>query len=245
MKKERLFVVFIFISQILFSQGNKGVITYEIKYNENYINNYWEKERSTIKDKMVLHTRDQMHKKGLTATGILKFSGAESLYKVKDKLNVEMDLSENIIKSYAGGDNKYYYNNITNTSLEEDCYLLGECFIIKNDIYDWKITNNTKLIGNNICKSAELVDVVIGKKRKIVAWYAPSIKYPFGPIGYNGLKGLILELSIDNKIFFRAKKIELNKKNTRIRKIKNTAILSEAEFEKLCRKNFPKELFDN
>ena len=43
----------------------------------------------------------------------------------------------------------------------------------------------------------------------IEAWYTPEIPMPYGPIGYGGLPGLILQLERSHVIFI-AKEITLN-----------------------------------
>ena len=42
---------------------------------------------------------------------------------------------------------------------------------------------------------------------KIEAWYAPKLPFKFGPKGYNGLPGLILEIKQNDKHYVRAIKI--------------------------------------
>jgi GLPGLI family protein len=52
---------------------------------------------------------------------------------------------------------------------------------------------------------------VDGEKQDILvtAWYAPDIPVRFGPIGYGGLPGLILELQNESATFY-VTKINLN-----------------------------------
>jgi GLPGLI family protein len=93
---------------------------------------------------------------------------------------------------------------------------------------DWKITAETKEIMGNVCYKAVCERVVINSvgtfRSDVIAWFCPKYPFPFGPIGYGKLPGLIFELQNKNAVF-GLKKIslntndsicELNKKNSSI-----------------------------
>ncbi|MCK8142224.1 GLPGLI family protein [Flavobacterium sp. I-SCBP12n] len=78
---------------------------------------------------------------------------------------------------------------------------------------DWNLTSETKLIDNYLCyKATSSNKVVYGDKvwnHPVVAWYCPKLPFPYGPIGYGNLPGLILELQVRNAIY-GVKSINLN-----------------------------------
>lgn len=61
--------------------------------------------------------------------------------------------------------------------------------VIKN----WKLIDETKIINTINCKKAE----VTFKGRNWVAWYASEIPFPYGPMKFSGLPGLIIKIADD------------------------------------------------
>jgi GLPGLI family protein len=61
-------------------------------------------------------------------------------------------------------------------------------------ISDWKLVSETKVINTINCKKAE----VTFKGRNWIAWYSPEIPFPYGPMKFSGLPGLIIKI-IDEK----------------------------------------------
>jgi GLPGLI family protein len=100
---------------------------------------------------------------------------------------------------------------------------------------EWKILTETKKIDNYLCYKAEYRYMIInrlGKEKEIVitAWFAPSLPFPFGPIEFHGLPGLILELN-QNYTTYLAKKITLTSDTIKIDFPKGKTITHE-EYEK-------------
>lgn len=60
--------------------------------------------------------------------------------------------------------------------------------------FRWKILSEIRDIQGYICMSAETADTVKGQR--ILAWFTTELPLPFGPEGYGGLPGMILELDI-------------------------------------------------
>lgn len=92
----------------------------------------------------------------------------------------------------------------------------GKTYLVvyENKMGGWKLLNETKKIENYTCYKAvlrEQSDRTL-KEYDVIAWYTPEIPVPYGPIGYGGLPGLILELKYKQAIFI-ADKITLNPKN--------------------------------
>lgn len=60
-------------------------------------------------------------------------------------------------------------------------------------IRNWKLVNETKIINTINCKKAE----VTFKGRNWIAWYSPEIPFPYGPMKFSGLPGLIVKITDD------------------------------------------------
>ena len=65
--------------------------------------------------------------------------------------------------------------------------------IIKN----WKLVDETKIINSINCKKAE----VTFKGRNWIAWYSQEIPFPYGPMKFSGLPGLIIKITDDKGDF--------------------------------------------
>lgn len=100
---------------------------------------------------------------------------------------------------------------------------------------NWILTNETKLIDNYLCyKATNIFTVNNGEKifnHPVIAWYCPKLPYPYGPIGYGNLPGLILELQVRN-VVYGAKSIQINS-NLRfdIKSLDKIKVLNEKELE--------------
>jgi len=65
--------------------------------------------------------------------------------------------------------------------------------VIKN----WKLVDEAKVINTINCKRAE----VTFKGRNWIAWYSPEIPFPYGPMKFSGLPGLIIKITDDKRDF--------------------------------------------
>ncbi len=112
-------------------------------------------------------------------------------------------------------------NNNKSLAVREDEFLLIDSLQTK-----WNITSETKKIENFTCyKATQEISIINGAKntdgsvkifkKTITAWFSPEIPYSFGPAGYGGLPGLIIELQDENKLF-GLQKLELISENTPI-----------------------------
>ncbi|MCF8715828.1 GLPGLI family protein [Joostella atrarenae] len=103
-------------------------------------------------------------------------------------------------------DQQWYFDASNNIQL---CYreIFGEKFLISNNIEEspWVLTNETKIIGGYKAYKAKTTRTFIGsnglQEGDVEAWYTPKIAMNHGPLGFVGLPGLIIELSIQNTTF--------------------------------------------
>ena len=128
------------------------------------------------------------------------------------------------------------YKNILEKRMANKTELMGKVFLIKDNLvtYDWKLTGETKNIGNYTCYKAVFekeeetiqINMIDGdvkeekvlKKRTLVAWYTPDVPISNGPRDYGGLPGLILEVN-DGDLTIVCSEIVLNPKE--LKKLKN------------------------
>lgn len=112
----------------------------------------------------------------------------------------------------ANSDRPWYQDlgnksSLRNKKIKDTIYI-----VIRNDRMEgWTFHNETKDIDGYTCYKATKhhSDPDSDVEFTIEAWYTPEIPMPFGPIGYGGLPGLILQLERSHVIFV-ADKLTLN-----------------------------------
>ncbi|MCB0439457.1 MAG: GLPGLI family protein, partial [Mangrovimonas sp.] len=119
--------------------------------------------------------------------------------------------------------------------------IFGESFVIKTSLNEnkWKLTKESKLIGNYYCLKATISYVVSNSQgdftKQVVAWYCPEIPYNFGPKNYSGLPGLILELT-DDKIIYTVKNIDFKSGEVEINQLPKGKYITQEELNKMAKK---------
>ena len=117
----------------------------------------------------------------------------------------------------TNGDQRHYLNITDSVRLYEKVMSNSSSVVhVEQDFasLDWTLSEERKTIGRYDCRKAtgsfsftnhlgNLVTV------PVTAWFAPALPYPYGPLGYHGLPGLILELELasGNRRGYRAKEI--------------------------------------
>lgn len=133
-----------------------------------------------------------------------------------------------------------FYTNKPKKLIINQKFSLGENFLISVTPFDWKLTQETKKIGNYVCYKATTIKHVEGRngkmQRVVTAWYTTQIPYNFGPKDYNGLPGLILELQEDN-LLINATKITIQPtKKKIIEKPTEGEKVTQQEYDSLVKK---------
>ena len=171
--------------------------------------------------------------------------GAQALqFKLNANKNTSYFTMEEVMSSsetefaiaFSEASNSYFIDNAKREKLKYVNSFMGEYIYNYEETTNWKLENETKQIGSYLCYKATSEKVVINPKgtfkHPIVAWYCPSIPFNFGPKGYTGLPGLILELQVRN-ITWGATKIELSNENKNIEKPTKGKLITEEEYKKL------------
>ena len=130
-----------------------------------------------------------------------------------------------------GGSSSIYMDMNTKTSISQE-NILDRTFLIKETVktYDWNITTENKEIINKKCTKAPLKD-----NPPIVAWFTSEIPVSFGPMGYYGLPGLILQLETPSKNYI-IQEISVSKENISIKAPDKGKEISREDFDALKKK---------
>ena len=146
----------------------------------------------------------------------LKFNKNESLYfweeEMLDDATNEIEFNLAILK--GGGRAKYYMNKDENLNLVQ----------FKSPINNnWYI--ETSLLNNQNWTVLKETDTILGYKvfkavsnNGDIAWFAPDIPVPFGPLGKGNLPGLILKWDTTKARIIEAVEIKLSKKTLKIKR---------------------------
>jgi GLPGLI family protein len=216
MKKKIVLIILIFNINLIFSQ-KYSVIEYKVTFGEDDIyKNFGENEFNKLKK--------QVESESFS----LEFSKNKSYFYNNQILDSENDSWNKIRKEYLKDKDSSFTYKIN----------YSENLLIKiKRKTDWKITSESKYIDNILCYKAEST-YTLNRPNKtfvfpIVAWFAPSIPFGFGPLGYGDLPGLILELQ-ERNVNYGAVKINLESINDfKIPNFERYKKIDEAEFEKI------------
>jgi GLPGLI family protein len=224
---KNLFYLLLFISLPSFSQIKGGEISYTVslKFDEGF------SKDKNLKD---YYKKAQEGAKKLILT--LKFNEKESIFYANDLME---DEEIEWAKSFTETDDIYYVQQNSDNKLLQTEIFQGKYVINYSEKRTWKLENESKLIDGYLCYKATSELVVKNSvgvfKYPIVAWYCPSIPLNFGPKGYSGLPGLILELQERNTLF-GVQKINVAEKNVIIKKPNDGKIVTQEEFDKITSK---------
>lgn len=172
-------------------------------------------------------------------------NSTESRFEYIDAMSNDGDRVNTRFIGRGGGKGVYYKNLGDNTKLL-GLNQSGKDFIIVEDFkkYDWKLSKaKTKKILGYDCFFATTSFVEYNPILKenitlvINAWYAPGIASSFGPSGYDGLPGLVLESSTSS-FYFIASNIEYLEKAPIIKKPTKGKEVTLKEFNELIFRSF-------
>lgn len=184
-----------------------------------------------------------MLKKQFEKTYLLTFNKEESLYKEDESLAPPSKGGEMVFVSVLGGSGELY-KSIKEQRYVKQTDLLGKEFLIQDSLntLGWQLQSDTKSIGTYTCFKATLErevesDYDSTKKTQIVtAWYTPQIPVSNGPEEFQGLPGLILEISYDSQIIL-CSKISLNpSKQIVIKQPTSGKTVTQSEFDAIMLK---------
>ncbi len=216
-------VLMLFVSSIAFAQDFQGKAIYQTKSTLDI-----DFASSGIPADRIKMIQERM-KSQLEKTFELTFDKVASIYKEEVKLDQSAGGRGGMRFMMMGGgaSGDYYKNTQSKTSVKESEFS-GKNFLIKDALktYEWKMEQETKMIGQNLCfKATTVIEVPVrpefrfGRRNAeqnnkdeeevkeeapkteqvvVTAWYAMEIPVSHGPDDFWGLPGLILEVSYGN-----------------------------------------------
>ncbi len=209
----------------------------EIKYKVEIVDFGEIKNLEKESDKrMIMSIKNELDKKSF----VLVFNKSESLFTpILSPLEVgEEKLISKLANTLSGANKKYYRNNKTKEKLKEIEYL-GETFLVSQKIEDnWILTKEKSIILGYICyrayKEVKTYNSKLREYRTFTpeVWFCPDLPFSFGPIGLDGLPGLILKATFNGKITYLADKIKLQSEVIKITHNFKGEKISEEDFRK-------------
>lgn len=188
------YVVLFFISSLVFSQNKSGIIIYkQIQAISEVDSTKFDADAFKIAMD-ILKNMNKLEFKLEYNSKYSKFSIVEKLE--KDDANVGLMMAKNVF-----GNEVYFYNNKEKYFIRSN----DNSQVKLKDTISWNLTSETKEISGYTCYKATSVDVFTSMngiaKNDIVAWYCPKIPVNYAPEKFNGLPGLVLELSIATRSY--------------------------------------------
>ena len=221
---KNLLKLFFFISNTIFSQS--GAITYDIQIGVDLT--LVPKDKVEFFTEIVNYAKEEQF--------VLSFNSTKSSFIRKVKLNNDSDY-ESKIKDIARGTYTSSSDVYIDIFHKLEVYRESDGTLVenKNDTIKWEVSADSKKIANYVCykavKNIPFVSRRGGLKiREVLAWFAPSLPYNYGPKNFYGLPGLILELT-DNKTTYLATRIDLVKEEIEIG-FPNGKTIAKEEYEK-------------
>lgn len=212
MKNIFLFCFLFFFTGVLVAQNDTGKITYTLspptlkQFQDT--TGLWEERQ-----KEVLRQYKNIRETAPLIRLTLYFNPEEAVFQRTDKNYDQEDHDFNATLAKAMALGSFYMNTKKNEQIHRYPHA-GQTWLIQKKLDDlnWKITEAKKKITGYSCQKAITRNPSQNyqvKKSEITAWFCPEISGPYGPIGYNGLPGVILELTW-NDFTFKAEKADLN-----------------------------------
>lgn len=244
MKKIILLLYFILFCTSSFSQTKTTKVTYKLAISDNLLS---EEESSKYSKAQLEAIKIRYSNYDLLEYSLL-FNNNESLFYLNDvEIGIVSDFENNkLISILKNEKKKKYYKNLKSDKVVFATSMGGENLLItgKTNQIKWKLTNKSKIIGKNTCYKAVLIEgnKLLGFNQNLIieAWYTPEIPLSFGPLHFEGLPGLILELSLGPKTYY-ASSINYNT-NNEIKELVDGKVITRERYSSILEK-FAEEMF--
>lgn len=184
----------------LYSQQTNTIVKYNKKYS-------LEKNLDSIKDYNVRLRIQNKINTNKNLEFILLYDSIQSTFEEIKTLKSDSNKTFESGKYSGGGRGIYYKNTETKEKLHQ-FELLGESLLVVHNYnnYTWEILpENKTILGFNCFKATTIIinesKQFKSKPQEVIAWFTPEIINNFGPSGYDGLPGLVLEVKIGNVNF--------------------------------------------
>jgi len=205
--KSYLLIFFVFLNSICFSQtisGNYVQLNIKGVGDDEQLSDYAKEANiySYIYSNLI-------SKQELISKGGVKI---DSISTHNEKYNLDFISERKTIKPQKTIFIKNYSNNIF-----ESFFLLdNDEYYIKDELpsFEWKISNERKKINGLNCRKASTIKKSFGLIQNIIAWYCEDIPINDGPLDFNGLPGLIVEIEADQNLKIKLINISLNENTT-------------------------------
>lgn len=127
-----------------------------------------------------------------------------------------------------GGVNSIYIDREKDSIITEKT-IIDKKYVIKDISISprWKMTEEKRVINGKQCMKAIARGLL-----KVEAWYTTEIPFKFGPLGYYGLPGLIVELSTPSDVY-ALKSFEYLLEEPKIKSPAKGTLITDAEFNKI------------
>ena len=178
---------------------------------------------------------------------ILEFNAHQSSFQLKKvAIPPEEAFEHSMAVALAmQGRNAYYISSRDKERINQSTLESSKInVILPYELWDWNITENEKCVDGRRLVMAHTITTGTRAdgtefSTPITAWYAPDIPSSYGPLGYDGLPGLILELRFgeEERMGVTATQIDIiktdaNNKAPKIKRPKAVADLSEGDFQR-------------
>lgn len=198
-----VFLLFMLVSTCLFAQVGNAYYNKHLSSitNSDSINNDYLKQALKI-----LKNREYK----------LAFNNSEAIYSEVKSLQI----NENpVVEAYVRGLSEFYgeiYINSLEKSIIHKKKIADGTYLIQKNRINWILSKDTLRIDKYLCYKASTTRIIENMEGshnlKVTAWYTPEISLQYGPDGYSGLPGLILQLN-NNGVITSLKKIEFFKED--------------------------------
>lgn len=171
-----------------------------------------------------------------TSKSELLFTAGESLYRNLEEEEEDDEMGNGQVMIRMQRPEATFYRNYTSGRKTDQREFMGKMYLIEDAIPQtpWKMSGESREILGYNCMKAVWDDTTGGRQRNIVAWFAPDIPVPAGPVTYGQLPGMILAVDINNgEMLLTAQKIEL-------KSLKKGAIEVPSKGEKTTQADFQK-----
>lgn len=155
----------------------------------------------------------------------------------KETLSTTLDITALLL----GASDIYYFNKENNLNARVSKH--SSKYLIQPENSNWTLHDEEKTINGYRCKKATISRKKYGRSGEIIdqitAYYTMDIPLEYGIQGFEGLPGVIVELSsyrnVSNNYKFELTNVELNKENPQV-EVPRKKLINEREWQEIISK---------